>query len=31
VVEKAKPLRESVGPGEGKLVAQLNDLLAAVH
>ncbi len=31
VVEKAKPLRENVGPGEGRLVAQLNELVAAVH
>jgi uncharacterized oxidoreductase len=31
VVEKARPLRENVGPGEGKLVTQLNDLISAVH
>ena len=31
VVEKAKPLRENVGPHEGQLVNQINDLVGAVH
>lgn len=31
VVEKAKGLRDNVGPNEGNLVTQLNDLLGAVH
>ena len=31
VVEKAKPLWENVGPHEGQLVNQINDLVAAVH
>ena len=31
VVEKAKPLRENVGPHEGQLFNQLNDLVGAVH
>ena len=31
VVERAKPLRENVGPGEGKLVTQLNELVTAVR
>src|SRR6266850_2718085 len=31
VVEKAKPLRENVGPHEGQIVNRINDLVAAVH
>jgi uncharacterized oxidoreductase len=31
VVEKAEPLRNAVGPGEGDLVTQLNDRIGAVH
>ena len=31
VVEQARPLRENVGPGEGTLVTQLNDLLAVAR
>ena len=31
VVEKAKAFRENVGPREGQLVNQINDLVGAVH
>ena len=31
VVEKARPLRDNVGPDEAKLVTEVNDLVAAVQ
>jgi uncharacterized oxidoreductase len=31
VVEKARPLRDNPGPGEGKLVTELNDVVAPVQ